>query len=130
MNWVIKIVGKLFSVDGINVLHVDTEQYSVSCSNIWDVNKQVDEHRYDCMIEYEEILWLMNQLMGNEFLYIPDVEKLPQSAVNIWKRRNERHVRALAAFPIAEKAHTLTILQSVSVTAEKTWDDEELRVYK
>lgn len=52
MNWVIRILGKLFSIDQINILLLDINQYTVEYSNIWGVKGKVPVKIINIMLKW------------------------------------------------------------------------------
>ena len=128
MNWVIRIVGKLFSIDRITMLQVDIERCDATCTDIWNYNQRHKGHQEACGIVYEDVAWVIEQLMSSESVNITDVACLPETAAGFRKRLLEERVQSLVAIPIADKDHSMTILQFISVTAGRICNDEVLRV--
>lgn len=130
MNWVIRIVGKLFSIDRINIILINMEQHSIEYSTVWDYEERKTKKNFKSNIKFEEVSWLINQLISSESVYIPDVDRLPEVATEVKKLFKKRQIRSMVAFPILERGKTIKLLEFTSVKSTKKWQDRELRVLK
>ncbi|WP_367569147.1 EAL domain-containing protein [Lacrimispora sp.] len=130
MNWVIRILGKLFSIDQINILLLDINQYTVEYSNIWGVKGESAGKNYKYNVKMDYVSWLIDQLISYESVYIPDVETLPEAVDDVKNEFKTRQIRSVVSIPIAEKEKTIRILEFAFVSATKKWQDEELRTLK
>lgn len=130
MNWVIRILGKLFSIDQINILLLDINQCTVEYTNIWDAKEKITGKNYKYNVKADYVSWLMDQLISYEAVYIPDVEVLSEAAADIKNEFKTREIRSVVSIPIAEREKTIRVLEFASVNATKKWQDEELRVLK
>lgn len=127
MYWVIRIMGKLYSVDKINFLQVDTVKNIIESEVIWETKRCYTEQNSTNKMERQDVEWLMNQLLNSEFLYIPGVDRIPENASGFREWLVNEHVRSLVAMPLIEKDNSMMILQLISTQASKKWKDEELR---
>ncbi|MEL4105460.1 EAL domain-containing protein [Oscillospiraceae bacterium WX1] len=130
MNWVIRIVGKLFAIDSISILLVDTERYTVDGTNIWNVNKMQIGTSFSYTFTQTDMDWLFNHLSTNEPIYIPDVSLLPETVIGIRNKLQAENTRALIAIPIEEKTNAIRIMQCNTGSNSQVWVDDELRVLK
>ncbi|WP_411680173.1 EAL domain-containing protein [Clostridium thailandense] len=130
MNWVIRILGKLFSIDRINIVLFDLENYTITFKNIWDVEGKSAARNHKYNIKKEHISWLMDNLMSYESIYISDVDMMPETAAQVKNKFKKRQITSLVAIPIAENEKTIRILEFTAINTAKEWQDEELRVLK
>lgn len=128
MNWVIRILGKLFAIDRIGFLTVDTVKNTVEYLNIWDADRKKSGEHFQQPAEDAEIKWLIEQLVSSESIFVPDVDQLPENAAITRKKLKERSVRSFLAIPVEEKTETIKVLEFTSLDADKKWMDDELKV--
>lgn len=128
MNWVIRILGKLFSIDQINILLFDLEHYTIKYKNIWDIKGKSVNGSHKHNLSKEDISWLMNNLISNESIYIPDVDRLPETADGVKNELKKRQISSLVAILISENEKNIRILEFAFVNTAKELPDEELRV--
>lgn len=128
MNWVIRILGKLFSIDQINILIFDLEHDTIKYKNIWDVGGKSGKENQKHNVSKEVISWLLNNLINHESIHISDVDMLPETAAGVKNELKKRKICSLVAIPIEERAKTIRILEFISVSSIKEWQDDELRV--
>ncbi|MGE5628135.1 MAG: EAL domain-containing protein [Solirubrobacterales bacterium] len=130
INWVIRILGKLFSIDQINILSFDLENSTINYTNIWGVREKGINKSHMNHVNKEVISWLVNNLISNESIYIPEVDKLPENAFGVKNEFKHRQVGSLVAMPLAENKDTIKVLEFASINRVKEWPDEEYRVLK
>lgn len=127
MNWVLAIIGKLFSMDRINILLFDSEHSVVDCTNIWNAEKKSMSGNYRLDVSSENFSWMMDELLSSELIYVPDINKLSGDAAGVREVFNGRGVCSFVAIPIEEKGNTMKLLEFTSTDTQKTWRDEEIR---
>jgi diguanylate cyclase (GGDEF)-like protein len=130
INWVIKIVGKLFSIDQINKLLIDLEHQTIEYTTIWDAEENGARENYKHNIQFDDISWLMNQLISRESIYIPNVDLLPDAAARMKNEFKKRKICSVVAIPIQERGKTIGILEFTSGNSTKIFQDDEMRVLK
>jgi diguanylate cyclase (GGDEF)-like protein len=130
MNWVIRILGKLFAIDRINIITMNTALHLVDTINIWNMDKKNIGEHFTQSAEAEEIDWLMEQLLSDESIFIPDVEQMSKNGAVTQRKLKERNVSSLVAIPIEEKAELIKVLEFTSVDSEKKWLDEDMKVLR
>lgn len=130
MNWVTRILGKLFSIDQINILLFDLDHSTIKYTNIWDVGAKSTKENYRHHVNKEDISWLVNNLISNEAIYIPDVDNLPEAALGVKNEFKQRQVNSLMAMPLSENENTIKVLEFAYINRVKEWPDEEYRVLK
>lgn len=128
MNWVIRILGKLFSIDTIHILLLDTEDGTTEYTNIWNSTKKITAEPLYNTTPPSDVAWLMNQFFNHESIIVQDIDKLPDKASEIRRHYKSMQIHSFVAIPIEEKGSKLRILTFSSVNSKKKWLDEELRV--
>jgi diguanylate cyclase (GGDEF)-like protein len=130
MRWVLRILGKLYTIDRINIAYVNKEKQQVDSTRVWDLKKDMLDSASHYVYENDDIPQLLNMLIHNEYIYVPDLEAFDIKSPKLKAWLDAEKVQAFLVIPLLEKEDITTILVLSSITENTVWKSEEISVIK
>lgn len=127
MSWVIRIIGKLFSADHINIVRIDSTTKTISYARAWGPPGKATVSPAIFSIQTAELDWLAASLVNHESIHCPSLDTLPPDADHVRQRLMSLGIYSFLAVPIQETDTTMTILEFSYADGTKKWDEDKIR---
>ncbi len=126
----IELLGELTGTDRAYFYRFHHRAKLFHITNEWFNNKIEGLQPSTPSISSEEYKWWTEQLKSKNLIYIPDVNKLPDQAINEKNKLTEQGIKSNVTYPIRIKSKLEGFIGFDHTVPDKIWSSEELEIIR
>ena len=130
INYTLKLMGEFFQVDRSYFFRYSSDGKRVTCSYEWcpeGIQPQKDNIQN---IPVGSLPWWAEQIKSRDYVYIPDVDKLPPEAEAEKKDFKSQDIQSILCIPMVKNNALVGFLGFDSVKGKKAWKDDQITLLK
>ncbi|WP_297633579.1 HD family phosphohydrolase [uncultured Clostridium sp.] len=123
---VLYLIGEYTGASRVYIFNIDLFQDYISNVYEWcakDVTPQIENLK---CIPCSSIPWWMDKLLKDEHIFIPDVEKMPEEAINEQKILENQEIKSAIVIPLKVFDQLYGFIGIDNVLEESIWNENEV----
>ncbi len=130
INYALKLTGEFFKVDRSYIFQFSADGLKMSNTHEWcaeGIQEQMDRIQW---LPVDSLPWWAEQIRARDYVYIPDVDKLPPEAEAEKEEFSSQDIRSLLCAPMVTGDALFGFLGFDAVKEKKEWTQEEVALLK
>ena len=130
INEMLKRIGNFFNIDRAYLFEFMKDNLTITDTNEWSAKGIVSKLGSMQNFPLKNIPWLKEQILNNEYVYIPDVEKLPEDATVEKSVFMKEEIKSVLTLNIFANGHLVGFFGFDSIKRKRCWTVDEINYLK